>query len=102
VLELCEDSHNPARRAVIQGDYKLVALGSERGKRMLFNLAQDPGELTDLSRTELAKLAELSSALDAAFAKIERVEPYGGNKLQSGRVAQGPRGPANGEKAQSN
>jgi len=53
----------------------------------------DPGEENDLSKKEPAKLAEMSALLDKTFAEIPSVEPYGGAKLSSGKMANGPRGP---------
>jgi arylsulfatase A-like enzyme len=54
-LELTEDSHNPPRRAIIRGDYKLIWSGPG-DKFQLFNLSADPGEEKDLSRAEPDKL----------------------------------------------
>jgi len=50
ICELTEDSHNPPRRAVILGDYKLIVI-KER-KFQLYNLKTDPGEEKDLAKTE--------------------------------------------------
>lgn len=91
-VELAEDSHNPPRRAVISGDYKLTVWG--RGsKHLLFNLKNDPGEKTELSRTEPEKLAEMKQIFADKFGKIGFVEPYGGMKLKEGGSAKGPTGP---------
>jgi len=91
VLELAEDSNNPARRAIVVGSRKLIVFDS--GKKALFDLDQDPGELVDLAEKEPARVAELSAQLDAYFAKLPVVMPFGGNKLRSGRIAGGPKGP---------
>lgn len=92
VLELAEDSHNPGLRAVIHGDYKLI-IHTRGGPARLFNLRQDPGELTNLAKTEPAKVRELSGLLEQRYATIPVVEPFGGMKLRSGRRARGPEGP---------
>lgn len=91
-LELAEDTHNPHRRAIIKGDYKLIVF--ETGwRKMLFNLADDPGEENDLSKKEPEKLAEMDALLKETFATIPSIPPYGGMKLKSGKTANGPSGP---------
>lgn len=98
LLELAEDSNNPARRAIIDGDYKLISF--ETGwKKMLFHLKTDPGELNDLSEKEPEKLKELDAKLKAAFSELPVIAPFGGNKLRSGKIATGPKGPVESEKA---
>lgn len=96
VLELAEDTNNPHYRAIIMGNYKLIAEGDgeEGWGHQLYDLAKDPGEETDLAEQEPAKLAEMKALFKATFAKIPSVAPYGGNKLHSGRSANGPIGPA--------
>lgn len=90
-LELAEDTNNAARRAVILGEYKLIAFDS--GKKMLFHLPSDPGELKDLSSQEPERTKELVGILDAKFASLPVVKPYGGSRLKSGKTADGPSGP---------
>jgi choline-sulfatase len=92
-LELAEDSHNPPRRALIQGDYKLIWSGP-RDKFQLFNLSQDPGEEKELSKAEPDKLKEMIAAYRAFIEKLPMVEPYGNMKLKEGGTARGPTGPA--------
>jgi arylsulfatase A-like enzyme len=91
-LELTEDSHNPPRRALIAGGYKLIWSGP-RGKFQLFNLAKDPGEEQELSKDEPDKLKELQAAYHAFWDKLPIVEPYGNMKLKEGGTARGPTGP---------
>jgi arylsulfatase A-like enzyme len=94
VLELAEDTHNPHRRAVISGDYKLIVFGHNEGyKRLLFNLKDDPNEQRDLSEAEPKKLEEMRALLKAEFAKIPSIAPYGGMRLKEGSRANGPMGP---------
>jgi len=92
LLELTEDSHNPARRALIQDHYKLIWSGPG-DKFQLFNLKLDPGEEKELSKAEPDKLKELIAAYRAAWAKLAMVEPYGNMKLKEGSIARGPKGP---------
>jgi arylsulfatase A-like enzyme len=92
-LELTEDSHNPPRRALIQGDYKLIWFGGHREKFQLFNLSQDPGEEKELSKAEPDKLKEMQVAYHAFWDKLPMVEPYGHVKLKEGGTARGPTGP---------
>lgn len=92
VLELAEDTNNPARRALVDGDYKLIAFDGGV-KKSLFNLKIDPLEENDLSQKEPERLKELSDKLNGYFEKIPVIKPFGGNKLKSGKVADGPKGP---------
>jgi arylsulfatase A-like enzyme len=88
VLDLPEDSHNPPVRAVISGDYKLIVYGV--GRRELYDIAKDPGELVELSKKEPAKLAEMNAFFDETWKGIPAIEPFGGMKLRGGRTANGP------------
>ncbi|HYQ16481.1 MAG TPA: sulfatase [Polyangiaceae bacterium] len=91
-LELTEDSHNPPRRALIHGDYKLIWFGP-KDKFQLFNLKQDPAEEKDLSKTEPEPLKEMVARYHAFWDKLPMVEPYGNMKLHEGGTARGPTGP---------
>jgi len=91
-LELTEDSHNPPRRALIQGDYKLIWSGP-RDKFQLFNIAQDPHEEKELSQSEPDQLKTQIAAYHAFWDKLPMVEPYGNMKLKEGGTARGPTGP---------
>lgn len=93
LLELAEDSNNGARRAILVGDYKLISFDGG-ARKALFNLKEDPGELKDLAKAEPEKVKELEAALKAEFDKLPVVAPFGGNKLKSGKTANGPKGPA--------
>ncbi len=92
LFELAEDSHNPPRRAIINGDYKLIVYGPG-WKYMLFNLKEDPGETKDLAKVEAEKLDEMKQLFDAEWAKVPSIKPYGGMKLKGGGTANGPMGP---------
>ncbi|HET9953400.1 MAG TPA: sulfatase [Polyangiaceae bacterium] len=92
LTELTEDSHNPPRRALIDGDYKLIDFG--RSKFQLFDLKADPGELSDLSKQKPEELARMRKLLEERYKKLPTVEPYGGAKLKEGGTARGPIGPS--------
>jgi arylsulfatase A-like enzyme len=93
LVELTEDSNNPQRRAIISGDYKLTVRG--RGAAyFLYNLAKDPGETENRAASEPEKLAEMKALYEKTFGAVPSIDPYGGNKLESGRLANGPMGPA--------
>jgi arylsulfatase A-like enzyme len=92
LCELAHDRHNPPRRAVIQGSYKLIEF--ERGRVALFDLSQDPEEETDLSKTRPEQLSRMKALMKTSFGKLPSVAPYGGTKLREGGRADGPRGPA--------
>ncbi|MBN1608084.1 MAG: sulfatase [Polyangiaceae bacterium] len=92
LLQLAEDTNNPARTAIIDGDFKLIVF--ERGwKKLLFDLVDDPAEKEDLSGRMPDKVRELSEKLDEALSRLPVVAPFGGNKLRSGKRATGPKGP---------
>jgi arylsulfatase A-like enzyme len=93
VLELTEDSNNPQRRAIISGNYKLTVRG-RNAAYFLYDLANDPGETKSIAGEQSEKLAEMKALYQTTFEKIPSIDPYGGNKLESGRLANGPMGPA--------
>lgn len=93
VLELTEDSNNPQRRAIISGKYKLTVRG--RGAAyFLYDLEADPGELKDVSKDQPAAFGEMKALYEKTFGAIPSILPFGGNKLESGKIANGPMGPA--------
>jgi choline-sulfatase len=91
-LELTEDSHNPPRRAIIRGDYKLIWNGPG-DKFQLFDLKADPGEEKDLGKTSPDTLKDMVVAYRAFWDSLPIVEPYGNVKLKEGGTARGPTGP---------
>jgi choline-sulfatase len=93
LLEIPEDKNSGDRRAILAGDYKLIAMNFG-ATRLLFNLKTDPGELTDLRKKEPEKFAEMSALFDKTWKSVPTVEPFGEMKLVSGKTARGPRGPA--------
>jgi arylsulfatase A-like enzyme len=92
LCEMTEDSHNPPRRAIISGDYKLI-VQMDAGKHLLFDIAKDPGEEHDLAQEQPDKLKEMKALLQRTYEKLPVVEPYGGMTLKTGRTARGPLGP---------
>jgi arylsulfatase A-like enzyme len=90
VLDLPEDTNNSERRAVIKGAYKLTVAD---GSYQLYNLTDDPGEVTNLAKTHPEQLRQMKQLFEETWNTIPRVEPYGGNKLKSGRRANGPSKP---------
>ena len=87
VLDLPEDTHEQARRAIIEADYKLIDFGNHR--YALYDLANDPAELMDIAGSNPSRLAVMKQKLAALSSGIPSVEPYGGMKLASGRIANG-------------
>lgn len=95
VLELAADNVQPPRRALVSGRHKLIRFGERAGSpEKVFDLEADPGEKTDLSRSDPELAERLSARLDIAFGALPVVEPYGGMKLKNGRTASGPMRPA--------
>ena len=92
VLELAEDSNNPARRAIVEGDYKLIIFDGGT-RKALYNLKNDPAEESDLYAKEADRAKMLETKLKAYFEKLPVIQPFGGNKLRSGKLALGPKGP---------
>jgi arylsulfatase A-like enzyme len=91
VIELTEDSHNPPRRALISGKYKIIEFGKR--KTELYDLEQDPKELKDLASEQKEELARMRELVAERYKSVEVVAPYGGMKLKEGGTARGPMGP---------
>jgi len=87
ILDLPEDTNEASRRAIVDGNYKLIAFGSERFS--LYDIATDPQESRDLAALEPGALAQMKRKLAAVEAQIPFVQPYGGMKLPSGHLANG-------------
>jgi arylsulfatase A-like enzyme len=92
LFELCEDSDNPGLRALVAGDDKLI-VPTAGGDERVFNLKADPHELENLGESKPGKLRQLAVRFEREWSRIPSVEPSGGMKLHSGRLAQGPEHP---------
>ncbi len=57
-----------ARRAIIKGNWKLI---SEKNQWELYNISEDPSEITNLSETYPERLAALTKAYEEEVAKDE-------------------------------
>jgi choline-sulfatase len=91
LCELPEDSHNPPRRAVVQGPLKLIEF--ERGRTALYDLASDPGELVNVAKERPADFTAMKRTLATSFGALGSFAPYGGGKMREGGRADGPPGP---------
>ncbi len=60
-IELPEGPYNSLRRAVVFEGHKLL---ERSGRGMLFNLATDPGERTDIAATDAARLARMRAVME--------------------------------------
>jgi arylsulfatase A-like enzyme len=80
ILDLPRTTNSDRRRALIRGDYKLIAIGDDDAFQ-LFDLRHDPGEEHDVKWTERDKFAEMKAAYEAASAKIPSVCPRSPEKL---------------------
>lgn len=69
------------RRAVIDGNWKIVAFGDDK-QWMLFNLAKDPWEETDLAKSEPAELERMQRVYREESAEIPTVPVVGGVALK--------------------
>jgi arylsulfatase A-like enzyme len=61
-------------RVLYDGSYKLIT--TSRGERMLFDLARDPEEKTDLAAREPERAAALAEKLEAVFATLVAPDRY--------------------------
>ncbi len=61
-----------AKFSVRQGQWKYI-VSEYDGDEELFNLKEDPGELTNLATREVEKKKELSSRLDAVVSSLKRI-----------------------------
>jgi choline-sulfatase len=91
LCELSHDSHNPPRRALISGSYKIIDFGRDHYE--LFDLTNDPGETQDLAKSRAGDFSRMKNLLDEKFGALPSVLPYGGAKLREGGRANGPEGP---------
>jgi arylsulfatase A-like enzyme len=65
--------YDRAVRVVYDGDYKLIS--TSRGERMLFDLAADPDEASDLAGRQPDRVQELSQQLELATPHLAAAEP---------------------------
>lgn len=69
------------RRAVIDGDWKVISFGDDKSW-MLFDLAKDPWEATDLSKTEPDELERMKKVFAEEWGKVPNVPVVGGAPLK--------------------
>lgn len=65
----CGVTANTMSHMLRQGDYKLIIY--EGYPSRLFNLAEDPGELNDLARTETERVAQMTHVLESVVDRKE-------------------------------
>ena len=80
ISDLPEDEFNEHRRAIIHDGWKLIAFGSPKSGEhfVLYNLTEDPQELTDKYKTEATIAAEMTARYREACSRIKDVAPIGG------------------------
>jgi choline-sulfatase len=89
LLDLPADSNNPERRALIDGDLKLLVFGNDY-RFDLYDVVQDPGETDNLAKKRPDDLARMKALYEQVWTPLHKVKPYGGNKLEGGGTANGP------------
>jgi choline-sulfatase len=89
LMDLPPDSNNDERRALVDGDYKLLVYGGDY-RFELYNLAADPEEKKNLAKREPEKLTEMKALYQKVWGEVPKVKPFGGNKLMGGGYATGP------------
>jgi arylsulfatase A-like enzyme len=82
LIDLPRTTNSDRRRALIRGDFKLIALGDDDAFH-LYDLRRDPGEEHDLQWKEPAKLDEMKAAYAALSARIPFVCPRPGTTLHA-------------------
>jgi choline-sulfatase len=89
LLDLPADSNNFQRRALVQGDYKVLAF--EKDFRIdVYNVAEDPEEKRNLKQVEPEKYDQMVALYRRVWDAIPKVQPFGGNELKGGGRANGP------------
>jgi choline-sulfatase len=81
VVDLPRSDLMDRRRAVIDGDWKIIAFGDDK-RWMLFNLANDPWEATDLAKSEPDELERMKGVYREVSAEIPNVPVVGGAPLK--------------------
>lgn len=79
VCDLPEDAFNERRRALIDGDWKLIALANDF-RYQLYDLKNDPGETKDLFKEQPDRARAMVAAYKAMSAKIPEQKVPGGIK----------------------
>jgi len=67
------DVYNRALRVYYDGSYKLIS--TSKGQRLLFDLATDPGEATDLASREPARVAAMEQRLETMMSRMSTPPP---------------------------
>jgi arylsulfatase A-like enzyme len=81
VVDLPRTSDNDRRRALIRGNYKLIAYGDDFGYE-LFDVVSDPGETKDLKREKKDVFEEMKAAYQKKIETIKDVCPKMTEKLK--------------------
>ena len=79
--DLPRTSDNDRMRAMIHGEYKLIAYGDDL-RFELYNVVKDPGELNDLVKVEKAKFEEMKALYKERVKGIHDVCPKHTEKLK--------------------
>jgi arylsulfatase A-like enzyme len=64
------DVYNRALRVIYDGDYKLIT--TSRGEKLLFDLARDRDEMTNLAAADTGRVARMEERLEAAMSSMDR------------------------------
>lgn len=88
IVDLPRTSDNDRRRALIHGRYKVIAYGDD-SRFELYDIEADPGEATNLSRTDRERFVEMVARYRAASAQITEVHPYQCRTLRGAPAGRG-------------
>jgi choline-sulfatase len=81
VIDLPRTSDNDRRRAMVSGDYKLLAYGDDF-RFELYNVVKDPGENKDLAADEKEKFEEMKARYKERMKTVRDICPKNTEKLK--------------------
>lgn len=81
IVDLPRSNLSDRRRAIIEGDYKLIAFGDDR-RFELFNVGLDFAETRELSQSEPKKLEEMKQLYAELSSRVESVAVVGDAPLR--------------------
>jgi choline-sulfatase len=81
IVDLPRTSDNDRRRALLHGQYKVIAYG-DNVRYQVFDLDADPGETCSIQKTDRAKYDELVALYKSKDKSIQDMHPYACRKLK--------------------
>jgi choline-sulfatase len=88
IVDLPRTSDNDRRRALVHGQYKLIAFGDD-SYYQVFDLARDPDEAQSIAKMDRAKYDEMVALYKKKSAEIKDVPPYACRSLKGAPPGRG-------------